>query len=712
MKKLMSIILAVLMLMASLSSVTFADKQNPLNSYDFNNQTADGITSSSNANYFSLGFEAGIDDKAADDYAYKLTATTHGSTSGSKYYDLIIPTKAPASDNIVVTEFEMYPSITYKSGAKDSQKPNITIKSSGKVVAYIYVDKIAHSELGGWSAIISEPAAYMNKWSDFKLVVYKEDNTFDLYFNGAKIISKLSLGTTADTSTISVGWSYWYDAPGDNCYFALDNVTSYCVSEIKEPAFKAPSAAGYAVDNTGCVITVPAYATGADLIANVLPDDGCSVRLIDVLGNTFDSSRQISRNTKAVISNDNSSATYTINVSNQIANDDFDSWTLSAIDISDGTAGGTLTTGTDTIKWRDWNANANGSIAIESEDGRGKVLRITSDESHSQTDYSGQSVNLIAYTGADCLIKAPTVDKTWVFSCDIKGDTLSNPAGLLFVDNSGDYIDCIRLGYDGIANEAQLIGKLYNDKWYNCATVIDTKKGIYTTYIDGILAGSKEITPTRSGISQIRLYVNKVKGVNQSVWFDNFSIYEFDNTSDYNASAFSTQITSNNKDVVIGKGSLKNIITLTSAVTADALESSLESDSGAEIKVLGVNAGDKVTVKSKNGKNTAEYVIANENGIADFDFTAAVDSNSVGYISADCEYAGAQKPMIVAALYNGNNLVKLGSVGEDLSSQDYEGYLSGGVNIESEDEWTDLKIMIFESAQNLKPLAQYKYIQK
>ena len=136
------------------------------------------------------------------------------------------------------------------------------------------------------------------------------------------------------------------------------------------------------------------------------------------------------------------------------------------------------------------------------------------------------------------------------------------------------------------------------------------------------------------------------------------------------------------------------------------------SDSGAEIKVLGVNAGDKVTVKSQNGKNTAEYVIANENGIADFDFTAAVDYNSVGYISADCEYTGAQKPMIVAALYNGNNLVKLGSVGEDLSSQDYEGYLSGGVNIESEDEWTDLKIMIFESAQNLKPLAQYKYIQK
>ena len=123
MKKLMSIILAVLMLMVSLSSVTFADKQNPFNSYNFNNQTADGITSLSNENYFSLGFEAGIDGKAADDYAYKLTATTHGSTSGSKYYDLIIPTKAPASDNIVVTEFEMYPSITYKSGARESQKP-------------------------------------------------------------------------------------------------------------------------------------------------------------------------------------------------------------------------------------------------------------------------------------------------------------------------------------------------------------------------------------------------------------------------------------------------------------------------------------------------------------------------------------------------------------------------------------------------------------
>lgn len=683
----------------------------PYNSYDFNNGTSLGIKLTTNANYYSTGLEAGIDGKSNDDYAYKFVATKHDSTSGSKAMYMDIPTGAQNGDNIVFTEFEMYPHITAKSTAKDKQTPYVVIKSSGKQLIYIRMTAIAHSALGGWGAIESQPAAYMNKWSKFSVAINKNDNTFNFYINNAEVASGISLGTTADASTLSIGWEYYYDAPGDDCWFAIDNIKSFSVTEIKEPMFKAVTAQGYSVNSQNSSITVPAYSTGADLVANVLPDDGCTVSLVDVLGNSFDLSRQISRNTKVVLSNDISAKIYTVNVSNQLANDDFDSWTLSEIDISDATSSGQLTTGVDSIKWCDWSANANGSIAIESEAGKGKVLRITSDETLSETEYSGQSIGLTAYTTDPYLIKEPTVGKTWVLSCDVKADIINNPAGVLFQDASGEFIDCIKLGGGGIANDAERIGKMYENKWYNCTTVINVQDGTCITYIDGVLASSKEIASSSSNISQIRLYVNKVKGINQSVWFDNFTMYEFDSVSDYDASAFSTSVTSTNENVIIGKGSLKNIIRLNGDVSVDALKSALISDSGAQIEVSGANPGDVVTVKSKNAKNTAEYVIANENGIADFDFKTAVNSDSTGYISADCEYTSSQKPLMVAALYNGNKLVKLGSVGEDLSSVDFDGYLSGGISVDEDDEWTVLKIMLVESYSNLKPLGLFKYIQ-
>ncbi|MBO5369676.1 MAG: hypothetical protein J6B23_03245 [Clostridia bacterium] len=711
MKKLISIVLTVLMLTTSFATISFAGKDSPLNAYDFNNQNAENITLTTNANYYTVSYESAIDGKSADDYAYKFTATKHGSTSGSKAMYIDIPTNASNADNIVFTEFELFPHITSNPSAKQGQTPYVVIKSSGKQLIYIRTTAIAHSALGGWGNIVPQPASYMNKWSKYSIAINPKDNTFNFYINGVEMAAGISLGTTADLSTLSVGWEYYYDAPGDDCYFAIDNVLCYSVPEITAPSLKIPSASGYSVNNTDKVITVPAYATGADLVANVLPEDGCSVELVDVIGNSFDLSRQISRNTKAVVSNDITAASYAIRVSNQLANDDFDSWTITDIDISDATSSGQLTTGVDSIKWCDWSANANGTITIESEAGRGKVLCVTSDELLTETEYSGQSIGFTAYTSEAYLTAVPTVGKAWVFSCDVKADVMNNPAGLLFQDASGDFIDCVKLGYGGISNESELIGKMYENKWYNCTTVINVQDGTCITYIDGVLASSGKFEASGKNISQIRLYVNKVKGIKQSVWFDNFTMYEFDAVSDYDASAFLTSITSNNENVIIGKGSLKNIIRLNGDVSVDALKSALVSDSGAQIEVSGTNQGDVVTVKSKNARNTAEYVIANENGIADFDFKTAVNSDSTGYISADCEYTCSQKPLMVAALYDGDKLVKLGSVGEDLSSVDFDGYLSGGVTVDSDDEWTALKIMIFESAETLKPLASPKTVE-
>ena len=70
MKKLLSVLLTAAIVSVS-SFTAFADKSNPLKSYDFNNQDKGEITySASPAHYFSESFESGIGGKDAKDYAY------------------------------------------------------------------------------------------------------------------------------------------------------------------------------------------------------------------------------------------------------------------------------------------------------------------------------------------------------------------------------------------------------------------------------------------------------------------------------------------------------------------------------------------------------------------------------------------------------------------------------------------------------------------
>ncbi|MBO5369677.1 MAG: hypothetical protein J6B23_03250, partial [Clostridia bacterium] len=74
----------------------------------------------------------------------------------------------------------------------------------------------------------------------------------------------------------------------------------------------------------------------------------------------------------------------------ELANDNFDLWTAAEVDISDTVTG--QVEGTGTMKWANWSLSDPGKITIENEDGRGKVLRICSDETLSQTTAKGLSV--------------------------------------------------------------------------------------------------------------------------------------------------------------------------------------------------------------------------------------------------------------------------------------------------------------------------------
>ncbi len=390
----------------------------------------------------------------------------------------------------------------------------------------------------------------------------------------------------------------------------------------------------------------------------------------------------------------------------ELARDDFDLWTITEVNIKDDQIG-QIKEGTGDIKWANWSSNDNGTITIESEAGRGKVLKICSDESNSAVSYNGQSVNLTAYTGKDYLKKVPTPGKVWVFSCDIKADRIANPSGMLIQTSSGKYINLINLSNNALLDSSGFIGKIYAGRWYNYTTAVNLKQGICNTYLDGVLVSSSAITALDDNISQIRLYVNKVKGVKQSLWFDNFSFREFDSMSDFATSSASTFITSNSGAVKIGRGSLKNIITVNENTDISSLKDALTSYTDADIQISGndsdiITSDTEITVTSSDGTNKAQYY-ASVNGITTPQFAPETISKD-GYIRADCEYSGTKKPIMVAAMYNGDKLISVGTIGEDSSSRNINGCLSGGVKVSEYAKWTDLRVFVIDSLSNVKPL--------
>lgn len=82
------------------------------------------------------------------------------------------------------------------------------------------------SELENWKTVYSD-ADYIGSWAKVAVTVNKPNQSADFYLNGVKLCSGVPLGGDYnDTAYIKLGWSYWYDAPGDNCLFAVDNIIS------------------------------------------------------------------------------------------------------------------------------------------------------------------------------------------------------------------------------------------------------------------------------------------------------------------------------------------------------------------------------------------------------------------------------------------------------------------------------------------------------
>ena len=703
MKKLLSVLLTAAIVSVS-SFTAFADKSNPLKSYDFNNQSKGEITySTSTAGYFSESFESGIGGKDAQDYAYKITANKQGSQSGSFGCTVTVPTGG--TSDTVTAEFDLFSNITAKAGAKGGQTPSILLYASDKNILYIKQTAI-QSVLESWKNVNSD-TSYIGSWTKMALTVNKTAETSDMYMNGVKILNGVSLGSNyTDKAYIMLGWNYWYDAPGDNCFFALDNILTYDGAYVPaQVGFKAPSANGYAVDNDTAVITVPAFATVAEFINNVEPMDGCTLTVTDKNGTDITNTDKRLNKTKVakVVNTDGEYKTYSFNVSNQLAYDDFDSWTGTSWDCSGATAIGQIT-GTDSIPWRCWNTNTNGEIRIKTEAERGKVIEFYSDETDTDPG-SGQSVSLELYTNTNYLNAVPTFGKTLVISCDMYAEKLSGPIEVLGKDGDSKWLHILKLEGGQLGDSSKNYGKAYNNRWYNLMNIINPKDGTWEMYVDGVLAGTGKTDAYSKNLSMIRIALDRVKGEKRTAKFDNFAMYEFDNRESADISKLLTNITSNADKIKVGKGSLKNIITAENGTSVSELKAALSSATGASVYVSG-NDGDAVTkntevkVVSANGSNTAEYKVADSNGIVDFDFTGIG-----GYISADCEYAGEEKPVMVTAMYNNGVLVSVG-VGEDDGSKNINGYLSNGIIISEDTEWTEIRAFIFDNMNSIRPLVK------
>lgn len=193
---------------------------------DFNSGDSEKITAVAEPQrYFKQSYEDEIGGRSKGDYAYKIFANQQGSQSGKFGYTMKIA--IPQSNSEIVTaEFDLFDGITGKTNAKQNQIPYIVISSSDTSVLYMYSNSISginwtNIGLGGYTE-------HLGKWIRIALSVDRRNKTYDLYMNGNKICDSLSMGEDyIDNSEIKLELAYYYDAPGENCFIAVDNVRCY-----------------------------------------------------------------------------------------------------------------------------------------------------------------------------------------------------------------------------------------------------------------------------------------------------------------------------------------------------------------------------------------------------------------------------------------------------------------------------------------------------
>ncbi len=203
-----------------------ASKSKPNMVYDFEGQASEGITvAGKETQRFKSTFETGIGGREDNGYSYKAFAGEHTGTSGNSIYTVTIPIGTSES-SVVTTEFDLYCNISANPTAKEKVVPALLIYVSNVNILWLTTQNM-NSPQEGWKKLMMSEA-YNNSWNRFAVKTDKAQRTCSAYFNGEQIVSNIPLPDTyTDSSCIKLEWSYWYNAPGPDCFFAFDNIISY-----------------------------------------------------------------------------------------------------------------------------------------------------------------------------------------------------------------------------------------------------------------------------------------------------------------------------------------------------------------------------------------------------------------------------------------------------------------------------------------------------
>lgn len=207
-------------------TVSFASKSNPNMIYDFENQSSGEITySGKETQRFKTTFETGIGGRDDNGYSHKVYAGTHTANNGSSQYTLTIPT-GQSDSSMVTTEFDLYCNITANPDAKDKVVPAFLVYLSNVNILWFNPTTL-QSVQESWKRIL-DSSVYNGLWSKVAITTDRAQGTFTVFMNGEAVISNVALPASfSDSSCIKLEWTYWYNAPGEDCYFAIDNLISY-----------------------------------------------------------------------------------------------------------------------------------------------------------------------------------------------------------------------------------------------------------------------------------------------------------------------------------------------------------------------------------------------------------------------------------------------------------------------------------------------------
>lgn len=664
-------------------------------------------TETVNSALFKTSSVYGFGGKSLNDEALKITALKTSDTNGQK--GLGITFNTANIDDTATFETEFYSNLSNNASAKENQRPWAEIMLSDGVnsIRGLYARNNG-IQSGNWNAVVSGNHEE-NKWNKLAVTLDKSGTTPKLliYLNGVlrlTLTDNVSIPTTyGSTTQITIALKYWYDAPGDDCFIILDNLKYYSGAYKNDGSFT--------LSNLDSSVYVKGFKSVSEVLSNTLHRDGATLSVTDSTGNAVSQNAEIKPGMKVYSSDSSEIREYTVCNLNGIFYDNFDGWSNNVYTDVNGAAENNW------YLWKSGNNDVeNRRLYAESEEGRGKVLKIYTPKLSDENEVF--DVFPMFYPDSTKI----TAGKTIVTSFDVKTDSLSAETGFV-CKNDLPSNTFIRFGIlqsgRNIKTEGMNIGNFDLNRWYNITTVFDTSKGIFKTYVDGVLISNE----TKEELKYSELKINHFRFEHQASYlsekcssFDNLEIYAFDSSDEFSLSKKTTTLQSKSDNIKISNAGLTNAIYVSEDIRVNQLAELLTSENGAKIKVSGdedslVTPETIVTVVSADGSQKAIYNVANKSGVVGLRFEqnfAPAPQNPSGWLSVTADLAdfgsGIPEADIIIAAYNGNRLLSIDVKRSAEKSENFK--IHPCAEFMLPEEWTEVIGFLLSSTGNMNPLGK------